>query len=256
MNPGEFPVYVIPKSPEQQQVQETPEVPLPLPLPAPDTSLATLLPETVLRATAPDTTPAPEYQTILQRVARAHEVTESSTPTPSELDILLRTSRTIAGGRALVRFNDQQWSQVLSKIEVRCREFLRPATNADDALLKADILSAILSVSVFEIAQEIDPRRGFMLRTNMGHAKRGLPTGHRQNTKTACCTHSPTKTFTCLHAWRRAQQAERDDQASRKGAEVLRRRSHSSETRNRTQMGPHPFPAKSLDSRWYVSGQP
>ena len=110
--------------------------------------------------------------TIFQRTPRTN-TSHTTPPCPrSELESLLETFRTIQGGRALVHFDTSQWDLTISRIEGRCNAFMHPARSKEDALFQAEVISAILAVSVYETAKEINPTRGFLLRTRTGRSKR------------------------------------------------------------------------------------
>ena len=163
-----------PSVPRMESVAEP--APLPLPLPPP--------PEVNRR------------RTILQRIPRAqHAPAPTIHPIP-DLQNLLETFDTITGGRVLVRFTEEQWGNIIAKIEERCNLYVHPARNDEDALTQAKTLSAILAVTVFEAARESDPTHGFPSPANQSWQ---MALGHRTYHEEASHTCSPTQTCTYLH---------------------------------------------------------
>ena len=85
---------------------------------------------------------------------------------------LLSTLRTIEGGRIMIHLSSAQWQRTEEKALERCTKFLSPAESADEATAQAELLTACLAVSAYEVASEADPTGGFRIRTNARHNRR------------------------------------------------------------------------------------
>ena len=108
-----------------------------------------------------------------------HSQVEPSTPTvqsdasQSQKAVeLLQKHNAILGGKVTIRLSEEQWRQVEARASARCNELLSDTTDRKTAIRNAELLSAALAVSAYEIATEANPTRGFLIRASTGHARR------------------------------------------------------------------------------------
>ena len=98
--------------------------------------------------------------------------TSASSPRPlDETEYLFRTARYIQGGKLNINLADAHWHEVERKALHRCNTLLTVSGDALSAVHNAELLSAILAVSAYEVARDVDSRKGFIIRTARGHIK-------------------------------------------------------------------------------------
>ena len=85
---------------------------------------------------------------------------------------LLTKHDTIKGGKVTIRLTEDQWRDVETRAQQRCSELLSTPSDSITALRNAELLSAALAVSAYDVATEAHPTKGFLLRTSTGHARR------------------------------------------------------------------------------------
>ena len=85
---------------------------------------------------------------------------------------LLEQHKTITGGKMCLKLNDDQWKAVENKAYDACRRLQYPIVDTPEIAVKnAELLGASLAVAAYEIAQEINPTKGFLTRSKRGHAR-------------------------------------------------------------------------------------